>query len=135
MAKQARRTFEMSCRSVAPLLRKNFRLALFDGTKGSSTLELLAVDEDRAGEGAAPRAAGATAHRRHPLRIPFHRGEVQLVSRGADLVLDITAQHYDVAGYARREHAWGTLTRSEIRHLILALVAFLAEPPDLADAA
>jgi hypothetical protein len=53
---------------------------------------------------------------------------------GADLVLDITARHYDVAGYARREHAWGTLTRSETQHLITALVAVLAEAPDLADA-
>jgi len=78
------------------------------------------------------RAAGITPHRCRPLRIPFNRGEVQLVARGADLMLDITAQHYDVTGHARREHAWGTLTHSETQHLILALLAFLAEPPDLA---
>jgi hypothetical protein len=101
--------------------------------QGSSTLEILFVDEDRAGEG--PRAAGIKPHRRCPLRIRFDRGEVQLVSRGADLVLDITAQHYDVMGYARRERAWATLTRSETQDLITALVAFLAELSDLSDVA
>ena len=122
----------MSRRTVAPPLRDDHGLALY---KGSATLELLSVDEDRAGKGAVQRAAGIKPHRRCPLRIPFHRGEVQLVSRGADLVLDITAQHYDVAGYARREHAWGRLTRSETQHLITALVAILAEAPDLAEVA
>jgi hypothetical protein len=132
MTKQPRRTFDMSRRTVAPLLRDNHVLAL---CKSSSTLELLSIDEDRAGEGTVPRATGTEPLRRHPLRIPFHRGEVQLVSRGADLVLDITARHYDVAGYVRREHAWGRLTRSETQHLINALVAVLAEAPDLADVA
>jgi hypothetical protein len=124
----------MSRRSIAPLLRDNHGLALYHETQGGRTLELLSVDGGLAGEGAVQRAAGTTACRR-PWRVAFARGEVQLVSRGADLVLDITAQHYDVTGNARREHAWGTLTRSETQDLITALVAFLAESPDLADVA
>ena len=51
------------------------------------------------------------------------------MARGADLTLDITAKHFDVAGYPRREHACGTLTRVETQHLIAALVAFLASTP------
>ena len=52
------------------------------------------------------------------------------MARGTDLVLDITARHFDTAGCPRREHAYGTLTRVETQHLIAALVAFLASTPD-----
>jgi len=117
----------MSRRSIAPLLRDNHGLALCDRMQNSPTLKLLSVDADRTGEGAVQ--CGITPHCRRLLRIPFNRGEVQLVSRGADLVLDITAQHYDVAGYARREHAWAALSRSETQHLILALATFWPSHP------
>ena len=113
----------MSRRSIAPRLCNNEGLALCHETQGSPTLKLLSVDGDRAREGAMRRAAGITPHRCRPLR---------MVARGADLMLDITAEHYDVTGYARRRHAWGALISSETQHLILALLAFLAEPPDLA---
>ena len=69
------------------------------------------------------------------LRVPFGSGEVQLVARGMDLVLDITARHFDTTGYPRREHAYGTLTRGETQRLIAALVAFLANTPDTREAA
>jgi hypothetical protein len=63
------------------------------------------------------------------LRVAFARGEVQLAGRGADLTLDITAKHFDVAGYPRREHASGTLTRVETQRLVAALAQFLASGP------
>ena len=69
------------------------------------------------------------------MRVPFGDGQVQLVARGTDLVLDITAQHYDTAGCPRREHAYGTLTRVETQRLIAALVAFLASTPGTREAA
>ena len=62
-------------------------------------------------------------------------GEVQLVARGVDLALDITAKHFDMTGYPRREHACGTLTRVETQRLIAALVAFLASTPGTSEAA
>jgi hypothetical protein len=70
-----------------------------------------------------------------PLRVPFGDGQVQLVARGADLVLDITARHFDTAGCPRREHAYGTLTRVETQRLIVALVSFLASTPGTREAA
>ena len=51
------------------------------------------------------------------------------MARGTDLVLDITARHFDTAGYPRQEHAYGILTRVETQRLIVALVAFLASTP------
>jgi len=76
-----------------------------------------------------------TTCRPGPLRVPFGSGEVQLVARGVDLVLDITARHFDTTGYPRREHAYGTLTRGETQRLIAALVAFLANTPGTKEAA
>ena len=52
-----------------------------------------------------------------------------------DLVLDITARHFDTAGYPRQEHAYGILTRVETQRLIAALVAFLASTPGTREAA
>jgi len=125
----------MSRRSIAPLLRESLRLGLSDEPWEAPTLKRLQVGANSSGgEGPARRAAEVTAHRRSPRRVPFNRGEVQLVARGTDLTLDITAKHYDVAGCARREHAWGRLTRLETQHLITALVAVLSELPDLANA-
>ena len=76
-----------------------------------------------------------TAHRAKLWRVPFNRGEVQLAARGVDLMLDISAKHFDVTGYPRREHACGTLTRDEAQHLVAALVAFLARTPGTSEAA
>jgi hypothetical protein len=69
------------------------------------------------------------------LRVAFTRGEIQLAARGADLTLDITAKHFDVAGYLRLEHACGRLTRVEAQRLIAALLAFLASTTDTSDMA
>ena len=80
-------------------------------------------------------AALVTARRTNLLRVPFDRGEVQLAPRGVHLMLDITAKHFDVTGYLRREHACGTLTRVEAQHLVAALVAFLARTPGTSEAA
>ena len=124
----------MSRRSIAPLLRETLRLGLSDEPWEAPALELPQTGSNSSGEGPPHRAAEIMAHRGSPRRVLFNRGEVQLVARGADLTLDITAKHYDVAGCARREHAWGTLTRLETQHLITALVAFLSELPDFADA-
>ncbi len=76
-----------------------------------------------------------TACRTGLLRVAFDRGEVQVAARGADLTLDITAKHFDVTGYPRREHACGTLTRVETQRLVAALVAFLASNPGTPEAA
>jgi hypothetical protein len=76
-----------------------------------------------------------TACRTGLIRVPFSRGEVQLAARGADLTLDITAKHFDVTGYPRREHACGTLTRVETQRLIAALVVFLASTPGTSEVA
>ena len=79
----------------------------------------------------AARTAGhATVYRNSILRVAFTRGEIQLAARGADLTLDITAKHFDVAGYLRLEHACGRLTHVEAQRLIAALLAFLASTPD-----
>jgi hypothetical protein len=83
----------------------------------------------------APAVDVGTTCRTGPLLVPFGSGEVQLVARGGDLVLDITARHFDTTGYPRREHAYGTLTRGETQCLIAALVAFLANTPDTQEAA
>jgi hypothetical protein len=82
------------------------------------------------------RTAGhATACRNSILRVEFTRGEVQLAARGADLTLDVTAKHFDVAGYLRLEHACGRLTRIEAQRLIAALLAFLASTTDTSEMA
>jgi hypothetical protein len=83
----------------------------------------------------APAVDVGTTCRTGPLRVPFGSGEVQLVARGVDMVLDITARHFDTTGYPRREHAYGTLTRGETQRLIAALVAFLANIPGTEEAA
>jgi len=77
----------------------------------------------------------AAAPRFGALRVPFGSGEVQLVTLDTDLVLDITARHFDTAGYPRQEHAYGILTRVETQRLIAALVAFLASTPGTREAA
>ena len=124
----------MSRRSIAPLLRETPRLGLCDEPWEMPSFKLIQVDANSSGEGPAHRVAETTAHRHGLRRVPFNRGEVQLVARGTDLTLDITAKHYDVTGFARREHAWGTLTRLETQHLIEALVAFLASTPSTQEA-
>jgi hypothetical protein len=75
----------------------------------------------------------AAASRNSILRVEFTRGEVQLAARGADLTLDITAKHFDVAGYPRREHAYGRLTRVEAQRLIAALLVLASTPDNPAD--
>jgi hypothetical protein len=74
-------------------------------------------------------------YRNSILRVSFTRGEIQLAARGADLTLDITAKHFDVAGYLRLEHACGRLTRIEAQRLIAALLAFLASTTDTSEMA
>jgi hypothetical protein len=84
----------------------------------------------------AVRPAGhATVYRNSILRVAFTRGEIQLAARGADLTLDITAKHFDVAGYLRLEHACGKLPRVEAQRLIAALLAFLASTTDTSEMA
>ena len=80
-------------------------------------------------------AGRATVYRKSILRVAFTRGEIQLAARGADLTLDITAKHFDVAGYLRLEHACGRLTRVEAQRLIAALLAFLASTTDISEIA
>ena len=88
-------------------------------------------DPTKGGHVRTARPAGpAAACQNSILRVEFTRGEVQLAARGADLTLDITAKHFDVAGYPRREHACGRLTRVEAQRLITALLVFLASTPD-----
>jgi hypothetical protein len=84
----------------------------------------------------AVRPAGhATVYRNSILRVAFTRGEIQLTARGADLTIDITAKHFNVAGYLRLEHACGRLTRVEAQRLIAALLAFLASTTDTSEMA
>jgi hypothetical protein len=80
-------------------------------------------------------ACHSTVYRNSILRVAFTRGEIQLAARGADLTLDITAKHFDVAGYLRLEHACGRLTRVEAQRLIAALLAFLAGTTDTSEMA
>jgi hypothetical protein len=58
-------------------------------------------------------AGHATAYRHSILRVAFTRGEIQLAARGADLTVDITAKHFDVAGYLRLKHACGRLVTAQ----------------------
>ena len=138
---QRRDEFSMPRRSIAPLscegMHSNRASCPYD--EANPTMLTLVHGEGDPSEvrhlrNARP-AALVTARRPNLLRVPFDRGEVQLAARGVDLTLDITAKHFDVTGYPRREHACGTLTRVEAQHLVAALVAFLARTPGTSEAA
>jgi hypothetical protein len=131
----------MPCGSDVPPLCERADRSSASRHRREAVAALLSVAraEDDQPEGrhsrAVRRAGYATVYRNSIRRVAFTRGEIQLAARGADLTLDITARHFDVAGYLRLEHACGRLTRVEAQRLIAALLAFLASTTETSEMA